>query len=87
MMAQQKFNTPLIANGLSKNEPTPGAQQGRVATPALPYDLAARLLSSTNIVEIARQPPCFCPEKWSILPTNLHHFPPAFVPPQQKKRD
>ena len=86
-MAQQKFNTPLIANGLARNAPIPGAQQGQVATPALPYYLAARLLSSTNIVEIARQPPCSYPEKWCILPTNLHHFPPALVPPQQKKRD
>ena len=86
-MARQKFNTPLIANGLAKNEPTPGAQQGRVATPALPYYLAARLLSPTNIVEIARQSPYSCPEKWCILPTNLHHFPPALAPPQQKKRD
>ena len=35
-MAQQKFNTPLIANGLARNEPTLGAQQGQVATPTLP---------------------------------------------------
>ncbi|SJZ52201.1 hypothetical protein SAMN02745202_00373 [Segatella oulorum] len=86
-MAQQKFNTPLIANGLPRSKSTLGTQQGRVATPALPYYLSTRLLSPTNIVEIARQPPCFCPEKWCILPTNLHHFPPALVPPQQKKRD
>ena len=86
-MAQQKFNTPLIANGWARNEPAPSAQQGQAATPALPYYPAARLLSPNNIVEIARQPPCFCPEKWCILPTNLHHFPPALVPPQQKKRD
>ena len=83
-MARQKFNTPLIANGLPRNEPIPGAQQGQVATPALPYYLSTRLLSSNNIVEIARQPPCFCPEKWCILPENLHHFPPALAPPQQK---
>ena len=86
-MAQQKFNTLLIANGWARNDPILGAQQGRVATPALPYYLAARLLLPDNIVEIARQPPCFCPEKWCILPTNLHHFPPALAPPQQKKRD
>lgn len=86
-MAQQKFNTPLIANGLSRSKSTSGAQQGQVATPALPYYLAARLLSPNNIVEIARQSPYSCPEKWCILPENLHHFPPALVPPQQKKRD
>ena len=86
-MVQQKFNTLLIANGLPRIEPTPGAQQGQATTPALPYYLSTRLLSPNNIVEIARQPPCFCPEKWCILPENLHHFPPALVPPQQKKRD
>ena len=53
-MAQQKFNTPLIANGWAKNEPIPGAQQGQVATPALPYYLSTRLLSPNNIIEIAR---------------------------------